>query len=404
MNAPSSMFMDVADAAIASDARVSAPVRAIAARTKAMLPTYFNTPQALDHLLAFANEAEGSDVHIGGEEPIRIRIHGKLTDVTPRPISSNEAFDLLVQSYGNNQSAEARIRSGDRVDTSYECSMGEKRTRWRVNASGRMKRATPDVRIVLRRITSLPPSVKDVYLDERLIEVATSLTKGMCIVTGPTGSGKSTTLAAILRYRIENPEDHCHIVTLEAPIEYSYDDVVSKNSVVTQIEVGLNLPSFHVGVENALRQDPDVILVGESRDYETINASLLAAQTGHALYTTSHDNGVANTMRRMLRAFPEGERDVTQLELTSALHMVLSQRLVPSTDGKRVALREWMIFEANVKEMVRSADDIYVATQKALRQHGKPMIVDAQEYYRQGRISKEEFTKVEQAAKLEGGM
>jgi len=398
----SSMFMDVPEAAIASDVQ-ALPVKSIT-KQKYTLPQYFNEPQALDRLLAFVNEASGSDIHIGGEEPIRVRIHGKLVDVTPRSISAAEAFDLLVQSYGNNQSAEARIRAGDRVDTSYECTMGEKRSRWRVNASGRMKRATPDVRIVLRRITSLPPSVQDVYLPQTLIDVATNLQKGMCIVTGPTGSGKSTTLAAILRYRIENPEDHCHIVTLEAPIEYSYDDVVSKNSVVTQIEVGLNLPSFHVGVENALRQDPDVILVGESRDHETINASLLAAQTGHALYTTSHDNGVANTMRRMLRAFPANEREVAQLELTSALHMVLSQRLVPSTDGKRVALREYLVFDSEVKNMIRSAGDVYVTTLKALREYGRPMVVDAREYFQQGRISKEEFMKVEHAAKLEGGL
>lgn len=403
-DALSGMFMEVEEAAIANDSSNPAPVTDVPTKAKTALPLYFNEPKALDRLLSFANESDGSDVHIGGEEPIRMRVHGKLVDVTSRPISSNEAFDLLVQSYGNNQSAEARIRAGDRVDTSYECTMGEKRTRWRVNASARMKRATPDLRIVLRRITSLPPSVEDVYLDKRLIEVATNLQKGMCIVTGPTGSGKSTTLAAILRYRIENPNDHCHIVTLEAPIEYSYDDVVSQHSVVTQIEIGLNLPSFHVGVENALRQDPDVILVGESRDHETINASLLAAQTGHALYTTSHDNGVANTMRRMLRAFPANEREVAQLELTSALHLVLSQRLVPSTDGKRVALREWLIFDAEVKNMVRSADDVYVTTQKALREYGKPMVVDAKEYYDQGRISIEEFKKIESAARLEGGL
>jgi len=403
-DAAAGMFMDVEESAIAEDSHRLAPAAVSAVRTRTTLPVYFNEPKALDRLLAFANEVEGSDVHIGGEEPIRVRIHGHLKDVTPRLISSSEAFDLLVQAYGNNQSAEARIRAGDRVDTSYECALGEKRTRWRVNASGRMKRATPDLRIVLRRITSLPPSVRDVYLDPRLIEVATNLTKGMCIITGPTGSGKSTTLAAILRYRIENPNDHCHIVTLEAPIEYSYDDVVSQNSVVTQIEIGLNLPSFAVGVENALRQDPDVILVGESRDHETISASLLAAQTGHALYTTSHDNGVANTMRRMLRVFPENEREVTQLELASALHMVLSQRLVPSTDGKRVALREWLIFDSQVKNMVRSADDVYVATQEALRQYGKPMIVDAQEYLRQERISREEYLKIEHAARLEGGL
>lgn len=401
-SAPTSLFMDVSEAAVATDKQVRPAPTAPQSRVK--LPTYFNEPRSLDYLLAYANEAQGSDIHIGGEEPIRIRIHGKLVTVTPRPITASEAFDLLVQAYGNNQSAESRIRAGDRVDTSYECTMGTNKSRWRVNASGRMKRATPDVRIVLRRITSLPPSVKDVYLDDKLIDVATNLTKGMCIVTGPTGSGKSTTLAAILRYRIENPDDHCHIVTLEAPIEYSYDDVRSKNSVVTQIEVGINLKSFAVGVENALRQDPDIILVGESRDHETINASLLAAQTGHALYTTSHDNGVANTMRRILRVFPESEREVTQLELSSVLHMVLSQRLVPSTDGKRVALREWLVFDSDVKNIVRSADDVYAATQKALREFGRPMVVDAYEYFKQGRISKEEYAKVEAAAKLEGAV
>ena len=396
--------MEVEESSIANDSRPSVSAASSELRARTTLPTYFNEPKALDRLLAFADESEGSDVHIGGEEPIRVRIHGHIQDVTPRLISSSEAFDLLVQAYGNNQSAEARIRAGDRVDTSYECALGHRRTRWRVNAAGRMKRATPDVRIVLRRITSLPPSVKDVYLDPHLVEVATGLTKGMCMVTGPTGSGKSTTLAAILRKRIEDPNDHCHIVTLEAPIEYSYDDVVSQNSVVTQIEVGVNLKSFAIGVENALRQDPDVILVGESRDRETISASLLAAQTGHALYTTSHDNGVANTMRRVLRVFPEDEREATQLELASVLHLVLSQRLVPSTDGKRVALREYLVFDNDVKNMIRTAQDVYEATQRALRQHGKPMVVDAQEYFRQGRISRDEFLKVERAAQLEGGL
>jgi defect-in-organelle-trafficking protein DotB len=367
------------------------------------MPVYFNESQALVRLLAHVAAREGSDVHIGGDEPIRARIHGLITELTPRRITSEEAFDLLVQAYGGNASAEARVRAGDRVDTSFECATGATRTRWRVNAAGRMKRATPDLRIVLRRITSVPPQSKDIGLEPELVEVATSLQKGMCVITGPTGSGKSTTLAAILRRRIEDPKDHSHIVTLEAPIEYSYDDVECRNSVVTQIEIGLNLPSFAVGVENALRQDPDVILVGESRDFETINASLLAAQTGHALYTTSHDNGVANTMRRMLRAFPAAERAVAQLEFTSALHMVLSQRLIPSTDGRRVALREYLVFDSAVKDLIRSADDVYVATLEALRRYGRPMVVDAQQKFKDGRICQAEYDKIEVAARLEGG-
>lgn len=368
------------------------------------LPPFLSTRVDLDEVLREAVKRDVSDIYFSGDEPVVARIHGKFQPLVARELNYAEVSALLIASFGDNAVAESKVQEGQRLDYSYECKReryNDPRLRWRANAVSIDKGGYTDIRLVMRRIQNAPPRHQDLGIETELMEISNQLKEGMVIVSGPTGSGKSTLLGSILRDRVENPDDHSHLVTLERPIEYTYDAVDSLNSVISQIEIGRNLESFQVGVENALRQDPDIILVGESRDYETIAASLQAAMTGHALYTTTHDTGVANTVRRLVRAFPEAERKLAQQDLINVTHLLISQRLVPSTDGKRVALREYLVVDGEVKRRLRASPDIYSATLNALHEFGHPMVEDARAKHAAGLISDEILESFELASRMD---
>ena len=223
--------------------------------------------------------------------------------------------------------------------------------------------------------------------------------QGMIVVTGGTGSGKSTLLSSIIRYIAENPESNKKILTYESPVEFVYDEVDSPTTLVSQSEIGKDLKDFAAGTRNALRRKPDIILIGEARDAETIGEAVTASMTGHLLYTTVHSNGFADTIRRMVNVFPEGERNSKAVDIISSLKMVISQRLVPSLDGKRVALREYVVFNENiVDELLEDLDNLTYSCRKVLKKYGRSFLQDAQKKYDEGKISYEllqEFVRSE---------
>ena len=324
-------------------------------------PAAITTREEIDVILRDAAQAGASDVFVSSGEPVRMRVNGKIESLSNRAIRPTELTCWVTITYDDNPSGASRARSGTPLDYSYECHgrMGSgERLRWRVNVAGMLRSGRTELRVVMRRISSMPPKAESLGVPEALVAASDLLVRGLMIVTGPTGSGKSTTLSALLRRRLETPDDHVHLVTLEAPIEYVYQDVDVRNAVVTQIEVGRHLETFGRGVENALRQDPDLILVGETRDRETASALLQAAQTGHGVYTTLHTNGVAKTLIRMLEVFSAEERDVARESLIDAVQVVLAQRLLPSADGGRVAAYEYLVMGDEVKKRLREAQSL----------------------------------------------
>ena len=188
------------------------------------------------------------------------------------------------------------------------------------------------------------------------------------------------------------------MITAEAPIEYVYDDIETLSCITAQeIGRGGDHKSFSDALVAALRKDPDVILVGEARDKETIEAALHGAQTGHVLFTTCHTNGVANTINRLLKAFPEGDRAAIQMDIVDALSLIVYQTLVPSTDGKRIALREYLIFDGEIKDRLRECEThkIFSECYAALIEYGQSLLKDAEIKLKQGLISDITYRRIQ---------
>ena len=212
-------------------------------------------------------------------------------------------------------------------------------------------------------------------------------------VVGVNGSGKSTLLAAGIRMLLERRQGCGKVLTYEAPIEFTYDEIRSPHSLVSQTEIPRHLPNFAHGVRNALRRKPNIILVGEARDRETINAGIEAAQTGHAVYTTTHTMGVAATIRRMISAFDSNERTERAYALMEAMRLIVTQALVPKIGGGRLGVREWMRFDDIVREKLLDMDfqDWGAEIQRMLPNYGQSMAQSATKAFEAGLIDRRAY-------------
>lgn len=358
--------------------------------------TYPNEPtrfsgQNFNDLLVFCSKNDASDITIQTDEPVVAEIYGRLKKVTKRKLSNNEVGEVINSIYGAN--ATAQLLSGKDIDTHYEIRPTRaERFRYRINATSCMVEGHNAIQITARSIPNEPPDLATLDLPQVILE-AIAPSQGIVYVTGATGSGKSTLLASIIRDIISKEDANRKVVTYEAPIEFVFDSVIKPSSIVSQAEIPRHLPSFADGVRNALRRKPGLILVGESRDQETIAASLEAAMTGHPVYTTLHSNGVAETVRRLVTSFPPGERHGRTIDILETIRLVIWQQLAPTVDGKRVALREYLVFDENVRDQLL-AGDLDAATNNTrnmLKKYGRTMDVDAKEKFEQGIITERTY-------------
>jgi len=343
-----------------------------------------------------------SDITLQSDEPVFAEIYGRLKKVTRRKLSNTEVGEVINAMYGPNGTAQ--IMSGKDVDTHYEIRPNRSdRYRFRINATGCMVEGHDAIQITARTIPSDPPTIESMDLPPKIIEALTP-EQGVVYVTGATGSGKSTLLAAIIRSIAEDPESHRKILTYEAPIEFVYDTVKKTSAVVSQSEIPRHLPSFAAGVRNALRRKPRLILVGESRDMETISASMEAAMTGHPVYTTLHSNSVPETVRRLVTTYPAEERAGRTIDLVETMRVIISQRLAPTPDGKRVALREFLVFDEKIRDKLLESDpdNITAMVRKLVREQGQTMAADAKAKFDQGLISERHYKIIAQQSEREG--
>jgi len=358
------------------------------------------TTEALDRMLLHCVKHEASDITLQTGTAVLAEIHGHLYPVTTRKITNTEVGDMLNAIYGSNGTTQ--IFSGKDVDTHYEIRPNRaERFRFRVNGTGCQVEGHDGLQITIRTIPTTPPDISTMSIEEGILKNMAP-EQGTVVVTGPTGSGKSTLLASIIKSLAEQPDGNRKMLTYEAPIEFVYDMVQMPSSVISQAEIPRHLPSFAAGVRNALRRKPRLILVGEARDQETISAVIDAALTGHPVYTTLHSNGVADAVRRMISTFPAEERHGRALDILETLRLVIWQKLVPSADGKRVALREFLVFDEEVRDILVSTEvDLLAAkTRLLLKERGQPMLVDAERKYKEGRLLEREYQIMVARAKM----
>ena len=344
-------------------------------------------PKHIDDLLIYGHHIEASDITIQTGSPIMAEIYGRLFPITNRKLSNAEVSDLLNAIYGPNGTTQI-LRGGD-LDTHYEVRPNRnERFRHRVNGTGCHVDGHEGIQITIRTIPSAPPSLSSLELPQDIID-AIAPHDGVVYVTGATGSGKSTLLAAMMKKLAEEKNSNRKILTYEAPIEFVYDTVEMPSAIISQSEIPRHLPTFAAGVRNALRRKPHVILVGESRDSETISAVLEAALTGHPVYTTLHSNGVAETIRRLVGSFPREERTGRTIDIIETMRLVIWQRLVPSVDGRRIALREYLVFNEALRDRLLNSDpeQITATTRDMVKTYGQPMRIDVEQKYKAGLLS-----------------
>lgn len=293
----------------------------------------------LQQILLAAVNAKASDLHITVGVPCILRVHGQLQYIDDRKVTMEDA-EKLIRELTNDFQWKTLINKGE-VDFSYTLPGIQ---RFRVNAY-RQRNAFA---VALRLINTEIPKIEDLGLPA-IVKELSNKNSGIVLVTGPTGSGKSTTLASMIE--LINTNRGKHIITLEDPIEYLFRH---KLSVVNQREVGNDTLSFGNALRACLRQDPDVILVGEMRDHETISIALTAAETGHLVFSTLHTVGAAATINRIIDIFPPNQQQQIAVQLAMTLQAVISQQLLTRVDGQgRVAAIEVMIVNAAVRNMIR---------------------------------------------------
>jgi defect-in-organelle-trafficking protein DotB len=356
----------------------------------------------VEPFFVWASSTGASDITIQTGEQIFLEVDGKMHRVTKHYLDNTEVMEIVVAMYGS-ESAKG-ILSGDKdLDFPYQINPTRfEKFRYRVNCVGVQVNGTLGVQLTARTIPGMPPQLEQLNLEADLLANVCPK-QGMFVVTGGTGSGKSTLLAAIIRHLLEDPNGHRKIITFESPIEYVYDDVDHPTTSISQTEIGKSLTSFAEGTRNALRRKPTIIMLGEARDAETIGEAVTASMTGHLLYTTVHSNGFPDTIRRMVNVFDGSEKNSRAVDIISSLRVVVSQRLVPATNGKRQALREYVVMNEEIVDFILEAgvDNLTASCRHVLKKWGRSFLQDATEKYNAGLISQQVWKEIARSSQAE---
>ncbi|HWZ50134.1 MAG TPA: PilT/PilU family type 4a pilus ATPase [Granulicella sp.] len=298
---------------------------------------------SIDSLLTLAAQRNASDILLIVGSVVTFRIHGLLTPATAKPLAADEMRSLVLPLLSAEQSEE--LQKSKSLDL---CFLRGSIGKFRANLHYQRGTLAASIRLLPAQI----PSLESLHLPMVLAQL-TERRQGLVLMTGPTGCGKTSTMAALID--LINSRRRDHIITIEDPIEYQH---ANRSSIVEQIEVGHDTPSFAHAVRSVLRQDPDVILVGEMRDSETMAAALTAAETGHLVLSSLHTNDAAQTVSRILDSFPAGNQPQIRQQLSLALLAVISQQLVPAADKtSRYPAVELMMATSGIRNLIRTGQD-----------------------------------------------
>ena len=292
----------------------------------------------MNELLELVFEQNASDLHLQVGQPPTLRLSGSMTPIDGPVLKPEDTEKLMMSITPDVHIQSTKLNGGADFGFAYM-----EKARFRVS----VLKSKGNYGMVLRQIPNRMFGLRDIGMPDKIRELLYR-PRGLILVTGPTGSGKSTTLASMINYVNENRDGH--IITIEDPIEYYHPH---KRCVVTQREVHVDVPSFSEAIRRALRQDPDIILVGEMRDLETIEAAISAAETGHLVFGTLHTNSAAKTIDRIVDAFPANMKDMIRTQLASSLVAVISQVLCKKIGGGRIAGYEIMVNTSSIASLIR---------------------------------------------------
>lgn len=328
-------------------------------------------------LLSLMKEHDASDLYLTVDFPPSYRVNGVVRKAGNRSLEAQETEELALSILNEKQQREFEETNEMNIGLQYQ-SLG----RFRVN----LFRQRSSVAMVVRLIKSKIPNFDELQLPPILKDIAMSK-RGLILVVGATGSGKSTSLAAMIDHR--NANSPGHIITVEDPIEYIYDH---KQSLISQREIGVDTETYYIALKNALRQAPDVVLIGEIRDTETMEAALTFAETGHLCLATLHASNTYQAMERIMNFFQSERHKQIYLQLALNLRAIVSQRLIKSTDGQRVAAVEILLASPRVKDLILKGEieSLHEAMEKGSVIGMQTFDYALFELYRAGKISLEE--------------
>ncbi|MGZ5516898.1 MAG: type IV pilus twitching motility protein PilT [Limisphaerales bacterium] len=334
----------------------------------------------MSDLLQLVVSEGSSDLHIRVGVPPVIRVHGILNRVDGPPLTAEDSEELMRSITSEDHVQQTREKGG----ADFGFAFGEL-ARFRVSVF----KEKGNFGLVLRQIPNKLLTLEQIGLPPNTVHTLLNKPRGLILVTGPTGSGKTTSLASMINI-INQERDDAHIITIEDPIEYYH---THKKAVVTQREVHIDVPSFAEALRRALRQDPDVILVGELRDLETMEAAITAAETGHLVFGTLHTTGAAKTIDRLVNAFPMNQQETIRIQLSTVLQAVISQLLIPRVDKPgRVAVYEIMINTPAIAALIRDNKTFRINSDIQTGAKYGMVTLDGflMEKYQQGWIAREE--------------
>ncbi len=330
-----------------------------------------------EKIVAYAFQNNASDIHLSPGQPVFFRIYGELKPLG-NPLQVKEIQDLAAKFLSPEQLKE--LQTNRQVDFLAHTKTGE---RLRANAFYERNGLSISFRLILKKI----PEFSFTGLPQFVLDDLLALKQGLVLVVGPTGQGKSTTLASLLQTRLQQKSDH--LITTEDPVEYIF---APGKGIVQQRQVGRDVTSFKEGISGALREDPDILMVGEMRDYETISAALTMAETGHLVFGTLHTNDATQTISRIIDVFPASEQEQIQVQLASTLNMIVSQRLVLNAQGNGRALAaEVLTMNYAIQNFIRQNKVFQIPNAMQTDSSGKIVVFEQSlaRLIQEGKITKE---------------
>ncbi|MGR5365670.1 type IV pilus twitching motility protein PilT [Photobacterium damselae] len=354
----------------------------------------FYTSDDVTRLLQFAINAGASEIHVNEFDFVKVEIQGRFKVFSDHVLDEYEVSNICDVLY-QGDTGTAIVNSGIELDHEYEIKIKKdgdsirKSFRFRVNSACATSGSSFNPSITIRILNDGAPDWDEMGYEEELYQ-AMRPKNGLIVVSGATGSGKTTLLAAYIK-RILQTRDNEKVVMIESPIEYNQKPYQTDTTIVVQRAVGRDTKTFSSGLRASLRQHPTIIVVGESRDAETIETSLNGCQTGHLVATTTHSNSAAEIIPRMLDEFPSSERQSKLSSLVYNLRVIINQELALSEDGGRVAIREYLIVTPEIRDILDATPylDIKKTVRRLINEEGRSAYKHALEYYQKGLLKKE---------------